>query len=363
VIGRNYFWIAPDGLAVLYAINKHVVKQARPPGPPALSYPSPSDVRRARAAAPRARRGRPAARRPRAGAAQSAAAAGRRARRRSMPAGVQALGWARTRPAWAGGHVGVAMCTCDLCKGPFVRLVQAGADVNAQARALAGSAAVGSGSLGTCMVGTGASPAPAPPALPAAAASPGVPGSRGCRQPARAFARGRGRCARAAVDGRAAARRSRRACTGTTPWAWRASSGATRRWLRILRRWRWRPRSWTPPPAAWPTSTPRRAVRPRPAGGQQGASRGPCAAPRAPHEAARSLGIGRATRCGGELLRGARPAGARAPSLDPCAPTVEPRIVLHSQARALHSQAGACAGAGVPARQAGQLIYVPVVLP
>jgi len=158
-------------------------------------------------------------------------------------------------------------------------------------------------------------------------------------------------------------RRSRRACTGTTPWAWRASSGATRRWLRILRRWRWRPRSWTPPPAAWPTSTPRRAARPRPAGGQQGASRGPCAAPRAPHEAARSLGIGRATRCGGELLRGARPAGARAPSLDPCAPTVEPRIVLHSQARALHSQAGACAGAGVPARQAGQLIYVPVVLP
>lgn len=122
-----------------------------------------------------------------------------------MPARAQALGWARTRPACAGGHVGVAMCTCDLCKGPFVPLVQAGADVNAQARALAGSAAVGSGSLGTCMVGTGASPAPALPALPAAAASPGVPGSRGCRQPAGAFARGRGRCARAAADGRAAA--------------------------------------------------------------------------------------------------------------------------------------------------------------
>jgi len=121
------------------------------------------------------------------------------------------------------------------------------------------------------MAGTGASPASALPALPAAAASPGVPGSRGCRQPAGALAWGRGRCARAAADGRAAARRSRRACTRTTPRAWRASSGATRRWLRILRRWRWRPRYWTPPPAAWPGSTLRRAARPRPAG----ASRGP----------------------------------------------------------------------------------------
>ncbi len=108
VIGRNYFWIAPEGLAVLYAINKHVVKQARPPGPPALSCPNPSDCR-ARAAAPQAHTARPAARHPRAGAAQSAAAAERRARRRSMLAGVQALGLARTRPACAGGHVGVAM--------------------------------------------------------------------------------------------------------------------------------------------------------------------------------------------------------------------------------------------------------------
>ncbi len=66
MIGRNYFWIAPDGLAVLYAINKHVVKQARPPGPSALSCPSPSEVRRARrgaASAPRPPGCAPSARR------------------------------------------------------------------------------------------------------------------------------------------------------------------------------------------------------------------------------------------------------------------------------------------------------------